>query len=259
MSTALYKSIIFGPVKSRRLGTSLGVNLLPVDCKVCNFNCIYCECGWTDYKGKDTLTLPDRADVYEALEKRLHDMYNEGDTLDVITFAGNGEPTLNPDFPDIIDDTKYLRNMYFPTANVAVLSNATTIGNKRIREALLKVDKPILKLDSALSDTIDKHNKPAKKMDVAQLVENMKKFEGKAIIQTLFVRGIVDGVKIDNTTDEEVGLWLDVIKEVSPKEVEIYTIARDTPAEGLEKVSVPELTAIAEKVQALGISTKIAG
>lgn len=266
MSTSLYSSTIFGPVTSRRLGKSLGVNLLPIDCKMCNFNCIYCECGWTDYSGKEEINMPDRADVYEALEARLSAMKEANDVPDVITFAGNGEPTLNPDFPDIIDDTLFLRDKYFPEAAVAVLSNATTCGIPEIKEALLKVDYNILKFDSAITGTILKHNIPSGHVDAAKLVDNLIAFEGNVILQTLFLRGSVklpgssDEVDVDNTSPEELEAWLDAVEKIKPSEVMIYTISRDTPEGGkLKKVPLEELETIALMVEDMEVKTLVAG
>lgn len=260
MSTFLFDEIVFGPVKSRRLGVSLGVNLLPIDCKLCNFNCIYCECGLSDYGNTAPKRLPSRSEVYTALDVRLGKMKREGIAPDVITFAGNGEPTLNPDFPGIIDDTIALRNKYFPTTTVAVLSNATTIGNPEVKRALLSVDSNILKLDSAIDATVLSHNQPEGRYDTARLIEGLVGFNGQVMIQTLFVRGTFNGRVIDNTTEEELTEWLKALHQVKPKEVMIYTISRDTPIGGhLQKVPVDELNEIASRVGALGLKTQVSG
>ncbi len=258
MATFLFPEMVFGPVNSRRLGRSLGVNLLPGDCKVCNFNCIYCECGWTDYAGRVSLEMPDRADVYQELEKRLAELKDRGEAPDVITFAGNGEPTLNPDFQGIIDDTLFLRDKYFPDAGVAVLSNATTCGSPGIREALMKVDYNILKLDSALGTTIKLNNRPSSDIDPAQLIEDLSAFDGNVIIQTLFVRGSIDGVEVDNTTPEELFAWLEALEKIKPAEAMIYTISRDTPSGSkLVKVPIEEMETIAMMVEDLGIKAQV--
>lgn len=260
MSTFLFDEIIFGPVKSRRLGVSLGINLLPVKKKICNFNCIYCECGWTENIDQAVSHLPDRAEVYKALEKRLADLKDKNEPPDVITYAGNGEPTLHPDFPGIIDDSIILRNRYFRNAKIAVLSNSTTISNPLIREALLKVDMNILKLDSAIDSTIQHHNQPRVKISVEDLINDLILFKGKVIIQTLFLTGKYNGNDIDNTTDIEIKAWLEAIKRINPSEVMIYTISRDTPdGAGLEKVPVTKLKRIAEKVGSMGIIAKVSG
>jgi wyosine [tRNA(Phe)-imidazoG37] synthetase (radical SAM superfamily) len=260
MATFLFDKIVFGPVKSRRLGVSLGINLLPETNKICNFNCIYCECGWSPVINEGNMNFPARKDVYEALETRLAEMKKNNQRPDAITYAGNGEPTLHPDFPGIIHDSILLRNSYFPDARIAVLSNSTNITNPLIKEALLKVDMNILKLDSAFDLTVRKHNQPRVNIKVEELIEELKKFNGKLIIQTLFLRGSRNGSIIDNTTPEEISAWLEAIKKIQPSEVMIYTISRDTPeGEKLIRVPVEELKQIASKVKKLGIKTQVSG
>jgi wyosine [tRNA(Phe)-imidazoG37] synthetase (radical SAM superfamily) len=260
MATFLFDKIIFGPVKSRRLGVSLGINLLPGRKKVCNFNCVYCECGWTPSPEKEGGYLPRREEVAQALDARLQEMKYRGQKPDVITFAGNGEPTLHPDFSKIIDDSIMLRNKYFPGTKIAVLSNSTTITKPSVKNALLKIDMNILKLDSAFDLTIHKHNQPRVNVKVEELIENLKKFNGQLIIQTLFLRGIYRGKLIDNTTPEEVNAWLKAIEKIRPSEVMVYTISRDTPEEGqLRKIPLAELKNIASKVEELGIQTHVSG
>jgi wyosine [tRNA(Phe)-imidazoG37] synthetase (radical SAM superfamily) len=260
MATFLFDKIIFGPVKSRRLGVSLGVNLLPATRKVCNFNCIYCECGWTAGTTNNSARLPKRIDVYNALDAKLAEMKELNRGPDVITFAGNGEPTLHPEFPGIIDDCIELRNKYFPEADIAVLSNSTTIARPEIRAALLKVDQNILKLDSGFDLTVRIHNQPQVNFRVNELVENLKQLKGHLIIQTLFLRGTFEGRKIDNTTPAEIDAWLKAIEIIKPAEVMIYTISRDTPEGGsLEKVTLKDLKHIAGMVSKLGIETQVSG
>ena len=260
MSTFLFDRIIFGPVKSRRLGVSLGINLLPATRKMCNFNCIYCECGWTTDKTADKSALPKRDEIYRALERKLSEMKSKKSAPDVITFAGNGEPTLHPDFPAIVDDTIELRNRYFPEARIAVLSNSTTITIPSVKEALLKVDQNILKLDSGFDLTVRVHNQPRVNVKVAELIGNLRKFNGQLIIQTLFLRGTHNGKSIDNTSKSEIEAWLKAVEMIKPYEVMIYTISRDTP-EGsmLEKVPLSELKRIAGMVNKLGIKTSVSG
>ena len=259
MGTFLFDEIIFGPVKSRRLGVSLGINLLPTKRKICNFNCIYCECGWTRDIEKGLGHLPKREEVFEALDLKLADMKSSDQKPDVITYAGNGEPTLHPDFPGIIDDSIILRNKYFPGARIAVLSNSTTITDERVRASLLKVDMNILKLDSAFDSTVYIHNQPSSKINVKELINNLAGFNGKLIIQTLFLRGTYKGRVINNTTPVELDAWLKAIKKIRPSEVMIYTISRDTPPEGgeLNKVPAKELREIASMVEKLGIKTQV--
>jgi len=255
MATFLFDSIVFGPVRSRRLGVSLGVNLLPTDSKVCSFDCIYCECGWTQSMASGN--LPTRDNVRRALDKKLAEMQFKSDDLDVITFAGNGEPTLHPEFAGIIDDTISVRNSYFPNARIAVLSNSTMIHRSDVIGALNKVDQNILKLDSAFDHTIQLLNKPLMKFDVKSLVEQLKQFKGNLIIQTLFVKGTINNQVVDNTTPDEIAAWLKLIDEIKPREVMVYTIARDTPAQDLKKIPIAELRSIAMRVEQLGIPVQV--
>lgn len=260
MSTFLFSEIIFGPVKSRRLGVSLGINLLPVNRKVCNFNCVYCECGWSRGLKNSSDKIPSRAEVFEALAEKLAAMKKKGQSPDVITFAGNGEPTLHPDFPGVIEDCISLRNVYFPEAEIAVLSNSTAISDRLVKEALLKVDKNILKLDSAFDSTIQINNRPLLKINAGELIENLASFNGKLIIQTMFFRGKYEGKNMDNTTPREIGAWLKALEKIKPREVMIYTISRDTPnGTELEKIPLRELKEISYLVEELGIKTRVSG
>lgn len=259
MSTFLFDQIIFGPVKSRRLGISLGVNLLPTDSKVCSFDCIYCECGWTPKKREKKAVLPTRLQVKEMMEQKLNSMVLKNELPDVITFAGNGEPTLHPEFEGIIDDTIELRNRLSPNARIAVLSNATMLHKDSVIRALLKVEDNIQKLDSGFEETIRRIDCPASNFRLTEVVENLKKFQGKVIIQTLFLHGSFQGEKIDNTTEEELEAWLKLVQEIVPSQVMIYTIERDTPAAGLEKVKLDELETIAARVRSIGFDVQVSG
>ena len=255
--TSLYDNIIFGPVRSRRLGLSLGVNLLPVESKLCNFDCIYCECGWNaDHPGAKRFNA--RGDVRQMLSETLQRMKEQGQMPDVITFAGNGEPTMHPEFEAIIDDTISLRDQLCPSAKVSVLSNATQIHREDVRRALLKVDNNILKLDSAFDQTVQLINKPQGQYSVARTVELMKLFEGQMILQTMFLRGEYLGQRVDNTTEEEVSAWLKIVAEIAPQKVMIYSLDRDTPCQTLEKVERAELQQIAQKVVAEGFDCSVA-
>lgn len=258
MTTFLFDKIIFGPVNSRRLGNSLGINLLPVSKKVCNFNCLYCECGLTniDSTEKDT-SLPSRKEIQIKLEKTLKEYSESGEIIDSITFAGNGEPTLHPSFPQIIDDTIALRNIYYPNTKIAVLSNATLIARNDIHIALQKIDCNILKLDSANEETIRKINCPAENFSLKLLIEQLRTFKSNLTIQTLFVKGEYNGYAFDNSSDEELKAWLQIIKELNPEQVQVYTIARDTPISTIEKISEKKLNAIASEVKKLGIDVTI--
>ncbi len=255
--TSLFDNIIFGPVHSRRLGLSLGVNLLPPDSKLCSFDCVYCECGWNaEHPGPRRFN--DRAEVRRLLGLALGRMAAEAAPPDVITFAGNGEPTLHPDFEGVIDDTIALRDALCPAARVSVLSNATQIGRESVRRALLRVDNNILKLDSAFDETVRLINRPCSSVTVRETVERMKRFEGRMILQTMFLRGECDGRRIDNTTGEEVAAWLRIVEEIRPAKVMAYSLDRDTPCRTLEKVGRDELSRIARQVEALGIPCSVA-
>ena len=237
MSTVIYPSPIFGPVHSRRLGVSLGINLLPEDGKFCSFDCIYCECGFNkDHRPKKK--LPAREQVREALEARLLDMQQNGPKPDVLTFAGNGEPTAHPEFAGIIDDTLALRDKYFPQAKVSVLSNSTFIHKAEVFKALNKIDNNILKLDTVNVDYINKVDRPTGHYDVNEIIEEMKAFKGNLIIQTMFMKGESQGKSVDNTTDEYVLPWLEAVKEIAPRQVMIYTIDRETPDHDLKKAEI---------------------
>ena len=254
----LFDQVIFGPIHSRRLGLSLGVNLLPVDAKICSFNCIYCECGFNTTMQE--FPFPTRVQVKEILTTKLQQMTAVGEIPDVITFAGNGEPTLHPDFEGIIDDTLELRNQFCPSAKVSVLSNSTRIHKPHIFSALKKVDNNILKFDSAIDRTMKLIDQPVgKHINVSWLTEQLQHFEGNLIIQTMFLRGEYQGEKIDNTTDEEVDAWIRALEIIKPKQVMMYSLDRDTPVQNLQKVNVDELNSIAEKVRAKGFEVSVAG
>jgi wyosine [tRNA(Phe)-imidazoG37] synthetase (radical SAM superfamily) len=259
MATILFDEIVFGPIKSRRLGTSLGINLLPLNGKVCSFDCLYCECGLNEtFRGGK---LPNTAEVLIALEERLKSMQSDKIVPDVITFAGNGEPTMHPDFALIIDKTIELRDRYFPNAKVSVLSNATLLDKPSVFNALLKVDNAILKLDSANDETVRLLDRPVSSAYTVQnIVDRMKAFNGKLIIQTLFTRGIYQGQVFDNTTESEVTGWIERLREIGPESVMIYAIDRETAVPGVLKVTLKELREIAKRVTSeTGIPVSVAG
>lgn len=254
MSTIIYPSPIFGPIHSRRLGVSLGVNLMPSDGKVCTFDCIYCECGFNnDFRPKRR--RPTREEVKLALADVLKTRHANGEPIDVITFAGNGEPTGHPDFKAIIEDTIELRNRFFPEAKVSVLSNATHTGKEDVREALMLVDNNIQKLDTVNIDYIRRVDRPTQpSYNVADVIEHLKKFNGHVIIQTMFMGGKgIDGYSVDNTGEEYVAPWLNAVKSIKPQQVMIYTIDRETPDHALTKASHETLDAIKKRVEAEGI------
>ena len=256
MSTIIYPSPIFGPVHSRRLGVSLGINLLPADGKFCTFDCIYCECGFNaDFRPHQK--LPTREEVRCALEARLQDMTVNGPKPDVLTFAGNGEPTAHPQFAGIMEDTLALRDQYFPEAKVSVLSNSTFIHKPEVFKALNKVDNNILKLDTIDAAYINKVDRPTGHYDVQQVIECMKAFKGKLIVQTLFMKGTFEGEDVDNTTDDYVLPWLEIVEEIAPRQVMIYTIDRETPAPHLLKATHEELDRIGDLVREAGIPVSV--
>jgi wyosine [tRNA(Phe)-imidazoG37] synthetase (radical SAM superfamily) len=252
MATVIYPSPIFGPVKSRRLGISLGINLLPADGKVCTFDCIYCECGLNSERRSHS-PLPTREEVARALEAMLQKMQSKGQAPNVITFAGNGEPTLHPHFAQIIDDTIALRDRYFPEAKVSVLSNSTMITKATVHEALKKVDNNILKLDTVDPGFISLVDRPNTPLKLDTIIEKMKEFNGSLVIQTMFLKGKAGDKVIDNTTNEYVLPWIEAIKEIAPREVMIYTIDRETPFKGLQKATREELDSIVAKLNDEGI------
>lgn len=256
MSTIIYPSPIFGPVHSRRLGVSLGINLMPGDGKVCTFDCVYCECGFNaDHRPR--LRRPTREEVRAALEARLQDMQANGPAPDVLTFAGNGEPTAHPHFAEIIDDTLALRDRYFPSAKVSVLSNSTMLHRPEVVDALRRIDNNILKLDTVDADYIRRVDRPTGAYDVQQVIARLKAFDGHLVIQTMFMKGTHDGLSVDNTGDRYVLPWLDVVKEIAPRQVMIYTIDRETPDLHLEKATREELDRIAVLVRAAGLDVSV--
>lgn len=245
----LFDSIVYGPIRSRRLGVSLGVNLMPTTAKLCTFDCVYCECGWNQPVIHPT--LPTRDEVREALRTQLSTLQSQ---LDVITFSGNGEPTLHPDFWGIIEDTCALRDEYCPKAKVSVLSNSTQLGRKDVVEALRLCDNRILKLDSAIDTTMRLVDKPVNaQLTVKQVVEWLKAFNGDFTLQTCFLRGVYEGQVIDNTTDEELRAWYEVVDKLHPKQVMIYVIDRETPLKTLEKIPAEKMEAIAAPLCEKGI------
>ena len=247
--TVLFHSTIFGPIHSRRLGVSLGINLSPDDGKVCSFDCIYCEAGY-NAQGKGTTGLPLREKVKRQLHDKLKAMNVAGDPLDVITFSGNGEPTLNPDFPGIIDDVIKLRDEFYPEAKVSVLTNSTRIFSPAVAEALKKIDNNILKLDSAIEQTMRLIDQPTSKdFTVERVVEGLKEFAGTGIIQTMMLRGEHGGMVVDNTTPEEVDALIAAYKEIKPREIMLYSLDRSTPEEKLIKVEKPELEEIGRRIE----------
>jgi wyosine [tRNA(Phe)-imidazoG37] synthetase (radical SAM superfamily) len=253
----LFDEIVFGPVRSRRFGLSLGINLLPTGFKYCTFNCVYCECGWTKVSSYKKIGLFSREEVRKALEKRCSELKVRNTNPDNLTFAGNGEPTIHPEFPGIIDDTINIRDAFFPKAQVTVLSNASMLGKTAIRTALKKVDNNVLKLDCGTENIFRLINRPRGSVTLKKIIDELISFNGSIIIQTLFIRGEYNGIQIDNTTGEEVEQWLKHIGEIRPRLVMIYPIARQTPVATLQKIPYAELEEIAKKVESIGIPAQV--
>jgi len=248
------EEIVFGPIHSRRLGSSLGINVLPEKGKLCNFDCIYCECGWNS-DGRGDTRIPTVSELYEALEHKLSACSEQGIGIDSITFSGDGEPTLNPDFPAMIDATLELRDRYYPGALVSVLSNATMVHRDAIFEALRKVDNPILKIDAPTTELARIINRPAPGYRVEEVLEALKRFEGDFVLQTMFLR--CPG--FDSSSPEVLSGWMDIVRTLRPREVMVYTIDRATPMSGLVKFSPEEMRALVRPLTEEGFKVQIRG
>lgn len=250
----LREKLVFGPIFSRRLGSSLGINLLPENGKLCNFDCVYCECGW-NRDGREDTRLPQPAELRSELERVLADCLEKGVRIDSITFSGDGEPTLNPHFPEMIDITLELRDKYFPDSVVSVLSNATLISRPGVREALMRVDNPILKLDAGIDSLALKINQPSGHYSVRETVEAMKSFNGNFVLQTMFLKG----PGINSLAADNLEAWRNIVRELRPREVMMYTLDRPAPAEGLEKVPVESMEEAATPLIQEGFKVQIKG
>ena len=257
MVTILFHDTIFGPIHSRRLGTSLGINLMPNDGKICSFDCLYCEAGF-NAQGAGTTGVSRRKEVADALRAKLQAMHNAGDRLDVITFSGNGESTPCPDFPEIVDDVIALRDEFYPNVKISVLSNSTMIGKPEVVAALRKVDNNILKLDSAVESTMRAIDRPANPdFTVERVVEQLRQFSGECIIQTMMLRGTHCGVAIDNTTDAAIDALISAYRTINPREVMLYSLDRPTPESNLQRIERRELDAIADRMRRCGIKIQV--
>lgn len=250
----LREKLVFGPIFSRRLGSSLGINLLPENGKLCNFDCVYCECGW-NRDGREDTRLPQPAELRSELERVLADCLEKGVRIDSITFSGDGEPTLNPHFPEMIGITLELRDKYFPDSVVSVLSNATLISRPGVREALMRVDNPILKLDAGIDSLALKMNQPSGHYSVRETVEAMKSFNGNFVLQTMFLKG----PGINSLAADNLEAWRNIVRELRPREVMMYTLDRPAPAEGLEKVPVESMEEAATPLIQEGFKVQIKG
>ncbi len=249
-----FNEIVFGPIFSRRLGSSLGINLLPSKGKLCNFDCIYCECGW-NRDGLADMVLPKFEDVERALEDKMSKLAADGTRVDSITFSGNGEPTVHPDFPKIVDVTLKCRDRYFPDAKVSVLSNATMIAKDVVAQALMKVDNPILKIDASSDELIGRINRPVGHYSLDEVVEALMRFKGEFVLQTMFLRS----PEFDTTSPEALERWMDIVRKTSPREIMVYTIDRETPDKSLGKYTVEEMAALVQPLVNEGFEIQIRG
>ena len=250
-----FDEIVFGPISSRRLGSSLGVNILPSKGKLCNFDCVYCECGWNKDGAVADRRFPNLQEVESALKSKLTKAASEGVPVDSITFSGNGEPTMNPDFAEIIDVTIKLRDEYFPNAKVSVLSNATLLGREKVVEALKKVDNPILKIDASSQSLVEKINKPVGAYRLADVLEQLKGFEGNFILQTMFLRS----QDFDTVADGGLDAWIDIVRMLKPRQVMVYTIDRETPDKSLQKYTTKQMTAMVQPLIDEGFDIQVRG
>ena len=245
---------VFGPIHSRRLGSSLGINLLPRHGKLCTFDCIYCECGWNK-DGRDDQVLPTAAEVRSALEDKLAACLLDGTPIDSITFSGDGEPTLHPEFPRIIDDTLRLRDAYYPGAKVSVLSNASRVHIPEIAAALARVDNPILKIDAPTDGLVARIDRPAPGYRLERVLEALRGFKGGVVLQTMFLRG----PEFDSSRPEVLEGWMDIVRDLRPRKVMVYTIDRPTPAQGLEKFTAAQMRALVKPLIDEGFNIDIKG
>lgn len=248
------EELVFGPIHSRRLGSSLGINLLPTKGKLCNFDCVYCECGWNK-DGRGDRRLPTAAELRSTLEEKLKECRDAGTPIDSITFSGDGEPTLNPDFPEIIDITISLRDKYFPQAKVSVLSNATRIFREDVFEALRKVDNPILKIDAPTDVLAARINQPQGEYHVEDVVADLMRFEGNFVLQTMFLRS----PSFDSSSPEVLDGWMNIVRKLKPREVMVYTLDREAPADRLEKFTVEEMRTLVKPLIDEGFTVQIRG
>ncbi len=249
-----FEEIVFGPIVSRRLGSSLGVNLLPSKGKLCNFDCVYCECGWNK-DGMNDKVFPKYEDIEAALEEKMSKLAAEGTPVDSITFSGNGEPTVHPDFPKVIDATLRYRDKYFPNARVSVLSNATMIDRPAVAEALMRIDNPILKIDASSDELIMKINRPVGHYKLDEVVEAMMRFNGNFILQTMFLRS----PEFDTAGPAALAAWMDIVRKVRPREIMVYTIDRETPDKSLAKYTVEEMTSFVQPLIDEGFKIQVRG
>ena len=252
----LWDKIVFGPINSRRLGSSLGINISPTTVKICSFDCIYCECGWTLEKNIAPNLFLSVEEITTAIEKKLRQCKETATPIDSITFSGNGEPTLHPNFNQIIDLLIVLRDKYYPKTAITCLSNATQLANKNVFTALQKIENPILKLDAVTDLLFQLINKPTIDISVNEVIKQLQQMHGNFILQSLFFKGEMDGKPFNNAAEPHLSLWIDVVKQLQPRKVMIYSLDRNTPAQALEKIPIERLQEIAQQLQRFGIEAE---
>ena len=258
MATFLWSDIIFGPIHSRRVGTSLGINLLPICGKLCTFDCIYCECGeMKSGAPRKERKMPSLEQVVDAMSGRFRELYDEGVTIDSISFTGNGEPTLHRHFPEVVDKTVELRDRYFPKAVISVFSNSTTLDRPGVFEALKKVDNRIMKVDCSDPTLLRLVNRPAGAFSLEKILEGLERFDGDFILQTMFFKGEVNGIAFDLTAPELVEGWSEIVRRLHPSKIMAYSLDRDTPVDGLEKIDRDRLQEITAPLRDEGFEIEI--
>ncbi len=244
---ALQSGIIYGPVRSRRLGLSLGINLLPTDYKVCSYNCLYCQYGWTPRRSLNPAhalkDLPQPAEVRVALEKALRSVVRKRAKLDAVTFSGNGESTLHPEFPEIVDLAAALRDRYLPQLKLAILSNSSTVPREEIRAALNRLDARMMKLDAGSEEIVHQLNGPAPPFYLKEIVDGLKQLKD-VILQSLFVQG-----RICNADPDAIAQWIERVREIRPALVQIYSLDRVPADARIWKINLPTLEWIANQVR----------
>ena len=256
MATFLFDKHVFGPVKSRRLGNSLGINLLSTHYKVCDFDCIYCECGWTHHK-PDSKKFIEKQKFIQLLETKLSQLERDKIPVDYITYAGNGEPTLHPYFLEIAKKVSELRDQYFPKCSIALLSNGSTLSKEKIKASFAYIEDVILKIDAGHQQLFQLINRPNEHLQLDDICNNMVNLQGNFIAQSMFLKGNADGVEFDNSDQKVVAKWKEKIQMLRPKYVQIYSISRDTPLESIQPISKERLQNIAEQLENMGIHAEV--
>ena len=244
---SLQHGITYGPVQSRRLGLSLGINLLPTEYKLCSFNCLYCQYGWTKKvtfaPGERLKDLPSVDAVAAALETALAELSRDHRTMDAISICGNGEPTLYPALAEVIVKVKRIRDRYQPRARVAILSNSSTVGDHAVRAALDLLDVKIMKFDAGSEEMFRQLNHPAAPVYMGEIVAGLKALK-KIFLQSCFVQG-----RVTNADPDSVAMWIDKVREIHPLSVQVYTLDREPADKRIEKVSRTTLAWIADAVR----------